>query len=241
MRRRNLVRAAGIGGVVASGAYVVGDVLMLGRKPEPDRHPALAEIEGLDRTALWMVSSSTNRLAAGALAGHYATPLHLGAVWHLYQGLAPAGPRRALPPVLILASAWTWASFIHGSYFHSGEVYKDLEAVPEEDTATRERLLATAKSFERAMLLAYAPLGLAFVTASVFIIDAVTRGETAYPRWSGPLVAPLLPIAVATALTASHILPGRARHAFQGAGISLGNLISLAASTMLLWRDPKTT
>ncbi|ODU05165.1 MAG: hypothetical protein ABS81_08345 [Pseudonocardia sp. SCN 72-86] len=236
MSRKNLVRGAGLAGVVASAAYAIGDVLLLGRRVEPQRHPALVEVTGVDRGVLSMVPSSTHRLMAGALAGVYATPLYLAAVWHLYQGLAPAGPRRALPPTLALAGAWTWASFIHGSFFHTGQAYKDLEALAD-DPRAREQLLATAKAFERATLSAYAPLGLAFVVASGLIVDAVRRGETAYPRWSGPLVAPLAPIAAATALTAGHVLPGRARHGLQGAGISLGNLVSLAASTVLLWRN----
>jgi len=235
MERQNLVRLAGVAGALASVAYAVGDVLLLGRKPEPERHPAVAELHRANRPVLWMVPSSTNRLTAGAFAGIYASPLHLAAVWHVHQGLAPAGPRRALPPTLIMAGAWTWASFIHGSYLHTGQVYKDLEELAD-DPRTHERLQTTAAAFERATAMAYAPFGLAVVAASWMIIDAVRRGETAYPRWSGPLVAPLAPIAVATALTATNVLPGRARHALQGAGISLGTLVSATASTVLLWR-----
>ncbi|TCK26214.1 DUF6796 family protein [Pseudonocardia endophytica] len=239
MRRKNLVRAAGLAGVLASAAYVVGDVLLLGRKVEPAAHPALVAIDGVDEPVLSMVPSSTARLTAGALAGVYATPLYLAAVWHLHEGLAPAGPRRALPPALILAGAWTWASFVHGSFFHTGQSYKDLEELAD-DARARERLLATATAFERATISAYVPFGAAVVVASALIVDAVRRGDTAYPRWSGPIVAPLAPIAAATALTASHVLPGPARHALQGAGISLGNLVSLGASTVLLWRDRRS-
>lgn len=230
------MRGAGLAGVVASVAYAVGDVLLLGRKVEPERHPALTGIEGVDKPVLSMVPSSTGRLTAGALAGVYATPLYLASVWHLHEGLAPAGPRKALPPTLVLAAAWTWASFIHGSFFHTGQAYKDLEELAE-DPRARERLLSTAKAFERATGSAYAPLGVAFLAASVLIGRAVASGETAYPRWSAALVAPALPIAAATALTATHVLPGPARHALQGAGISLGNLVSLGASTILLWRN----
>jgi hypothetical protein len=236
VQRRYLVRLAGIAGAVASATYAAGDVLLLGGRAEPQRHPAVAGLHRADRPVLWMVPSSTRRLTAGALAGVYASPLHLAAVWHMYQGLAPAGPRRALPPTLIMAGAWTWASFIHGSYLHTGQVYKDVEELAD-DPRARERLLATAASFERATGAAYAPFGLAVAVASGMIIAAVRRGETAYPRWSAPLVAPLAPVAVATALTATNVLPGRARHALQGAGISIGTLVSSAASTALLWRN----
>lgn len=231
-----MVRAAGFAGALASVAYAAGDVLLLGRKAEPDRHPAVADLDRPHRPVLSMVPSSTNRLTAGALAGIYASPLHLAAVWHVHQGHAPAGPHRALPPSLIMAGAWTYASFIHGSYLYTGQTYKDLEELAD-DPRARERLLATAKAYERATGAAYAPFLAAVVVASGLIIDTVRRGQTAYPRWAGPLVAPLVPIAAATALTATHVLPGPARHALQGAGISLGTLISASASTALLWRN----
>lgn len=75
------------------------------------------------------------------------------------------------------------------------------------------------------------------LAASAYIVAAVRSGETAYPRWSAPIVAPLPPIVAATALTAGHVLPGPARHTLQGAGISLGHLISFGTSTVLLWRN----
>jgi hypothetical protein len=236
VERRILVRLAGIAGALASAAYVVGDVLLLGREVDPDRHPAVADLHRAQTPVLSMVPSSTNRLTAGALVGVYASPLHLAAVWHVYQGLAPAGPRRALPPTLIMAGAWTWASFIHGTYLYTGQTYKDIEQLAD-DPHARERLVATAKAYERVTGASYAPFGIAVVMASGLIIDAVRRGETAYPRWSGPLVAPAIPIVAAVALTATRVLPGRARHALQGAGFSIGTLISAGASTVLLWRN----
>ncbi|MGI5126904.1 DUF6796 family protein [Pseudonocardia sp. CA-107938] len=236
MERHHLVRLAGIAGALASAVYAVGDVLLLGREAEPERHPAVADLHRAQTPALQLVPSSTGRLAAGALLGVYASPLHLAAVWHVYQGLAPAGPRRALPPALILAGAWTWASFIHGTYLYTGRTYKDIEALAD-DPRAREQLVATAQTYERVTGAGYAPFGLAVVAASALIVDAVRRGETAYPRWSGPLVAPAVPIVAAVALTATRVLPGRARHALQGAGFSLGTLASIGASTVLLWRN----
>lgn len=235
-RQHRLVRWAGVAGIAASVSYAIGDVLLLGQEVRPERHPRIRDLPGVDRGVLSMVPSSTARLTAGAMAGVYATPLYLAAVWHLYHGLAPAGRRTALPPTLILAGAWTWASFIHGSFFHTGETYKALETVAD-DPQAREVLVAQGKSFQRATGIAYAPLGAAFLAASGLIIAAIRSGRTAYPRWSAPLVAPALPIVAATAATATHVLPGRARHTLQGAGISLGNLISFTASTILLWRD----
>jgi hypothetical protein len=129
-----------------------------------------------------------------------------------------------------------WTSFTHGSFFHIGRIYQDVDALGE-DPRARERLLATAKAFQQATVRAYVPLGIATIAASGLIIDAIRQGNTAYPRWSGPLVAPLAPIVAATALTATNILPGRARYALQGAGVNLGSIISFGVSTVLLWRN----
>ncbi len=235
MSRRRLVRWTGLAGVAASIAYTVGDVLLLGKPVRPQEHPALRDL-GADKSTLSMVPSSTGRLTAGALSGVYATPLYLAATWHVYQGLSPAGRSRALPPALILASSWTWASFIHGSFFHVGESYKSLEQLADDPRAV-DLLHRQGTAFERSTLLAYAPLAAASLAASVLIVRVVRSGETAYPVWSAPVVAPIVPIVVATAATASHVLPGRAKHALQGAGISLGHLIAFGASTALLWRN----
>ena len=237
VKRRRLVRGAGLAGVVASVAYGVGDVLMLGKPVRPDEHPVARDL-GADNSALAMIAASTTRLTAGSSAGVYATPLYLAAIWHLYQGLLPAGRARALPPALILSGSWTWASFIHGSFFHFGESWKSLEQLAD-DPKAREILHRQTKAFERSTLLAYAPLITAELVASALIIRAVASGKTAYPRWSGPLLAPVLPIVAAMGLTATHILPGPARHALQGAGLSLGHLVNFGLSTALLWRNRK--
>ncbi|WP_232664571.1 DUF6796 family protein [Pseudonocardia sp. TRM90224] len=235
VRRNRLVRWAGLAGVAASLSYIAGDVLLFGAKAEPDEHPELKDVPGAGREALWMVPSSTNRLVAGAMAGVLPTPLYLAAVWHLYTGLEPAGRRRALPPALVMAAGWTWASFIHGSYAYAGEAWKALEDSAPSDPAVRARLIAQARTAARITGLSYVPFAATTLAASTMIVAAVRTGETAYPRWAAPLVAPAVPIGAAVALTASHVLPGAAGHRFQGSGISIGHLVSFAASTALLW------
>lgn len=241
MKQRTVVRATGIAGIAAAAAYAVSDVLLLGRRADPEQHPALRGLEQIDKPLmplLSMVPAPTRRLAAGALLGVYATPLYLAAAWHIHYGLAPAGPRRTLPPALLLAGGLALTSFAHGSFFHIGRAYQDLEVL-DSNPAVRQRLLATAKVFEQVTVSAYIPLGAATAAASALILDTIRRGDTAYPRWSAPIIAPLIPIAAATALTATRILPGRARYALHGAGVNLGTLVGLTTSTILLWRNHK--
>ncbi|WP_345496682.1 DUF6796 family protein [Nocardia callitridis] len=239
IRRRSvdhtaLVRWAGGAGIAGSLLYALGDALLLGSKIEPDKHPILHEPDVKPEIGS-MLPASTTRLTAGAMCGVFGAPLYLAAAWHLYEGLAPAGKARALPPALLLAGAWTTPAFIHGTFFHWGEAYKIAEELAPTSEEAKQRLLRQANDFGRAIAIAYWPFGIATVAASALTIAAVATGRTAYPRWAGPLVAPALPIAAASVVSGQHHLPGPAKHLMQGAGISLGHLISYGASTALLW------
>nr|WP_024801951.1 DUF6796 family protein [Nocardia sp. BMG51109] len=214
--------------------YATGDVLLLGSKVEPDRHPILSE-PGVKPEIGSMLPASTTRSTVGAMCGVFGSPLYLAAAWHLYQGLAPAGRARAVPPALILAAAWTTPAFIHGTFFHWGEAYRAAEELAPVSEEAKRRLLRQADDFGRAIAIAYWPFGIATVAASALAIAAVATGRTAYPRWAGPVVTPALPIAVASAVTGNRLVPGRYKHSLQGAGISLGHLISYGVSTALLW------
>lgn len=207
---------------------------MLGSRIEPERH-ALLQRPDVDDWAGSALGASTGRLTAGALAGVYATPLHLAAIWHLYQGLEPAGRRRALPPALLLAGAWTMASFLHGMFLPHGESYRGAAELDETSELGRDLLLRQGRGHRRAIAMTVVPFGIAETVASAMIMKLVAEGGTAYPRWAAPLVAPAVPVVAATAIVASGVVPGRSRQLLRGAGISLGHLVSWSASTALLW------
>jgi hypothetical protein len=57
------------------------------------------------------------------------------------------------------------------------------------------------------------------------MLDTIRRGDTAYPRWPAPLIAPLIPITAATALTATNVLPGRACYALLNRPGESGDLL----------------
>ena len=233
-QRRKLVRWAGLAGVAGSALYALGDALLLGSKIEPDKHPILQE-PGVKPEVGSMLPASTGRLTTGAMCGVFGAPLYLAAAWHLYEGLAPAGRNRALPPALLLAGAWATPAFIHGTFFHWAEAYKAAEELAPDSAQAKQRLLRQADDFGRAIAIAYWPFGIATVAASALVVSAVSTGRTAYPRWAGPLVAPALPIVAASVVTGKRLPPGRAGHLLQGAGISVGHLISYGVSTAVLW------
>ena len=72
--------------------------------------------------------------------------------------------------------------------------------------------------------------------ASLLASFRIARGETVYPRGAAAVVPPLLPAAGLTALTASHVIRHPVARSFQGAGLSLGNLVSFLGAAALARR-----
>jgi hypothetical protein len=56
MKRRTAVRATGIAGIAAAAAYAVSDVLLLGRRADPEQPPALRGLEQVDKPLMPLLS-----------------------------------------------------------------------------------------------------------------------------------------------------------------------------------------
>ena len=113
------LRWSGIAGIVGSVGYLIGDVLLLGNSANPAQFPHLATYVDnrlIQRGAVFL-ASSTERLAAGGLAGVFSTPLYLAGIWHIFEASKPGGTRWSLPPFLLLVTAFSIAPFVHGSFF----------------------------------------------------------------------------------------------------------------------------
>ena len=118
------LRWSGIAGIVATVAFTVGDALLLGNSATAAQFPHLSQHADneLVRRSVMFLASSPGRLAAGALAGVFATPLYLAGLWHIFLASRPGGPRWALPPFVLLGAGICIASFVHGSFFYLGEI-----------------------------------------------------------------------------------------------------------------------
>ncbi|MFE6665573.1 DUF6796 family protein [Streptomyces sp. NPDC057697] len=222
------VRLAGIAGIVASVAWLAGDILLLG-KPEvaAAQHSVLSGYDGMTGASLAaMLPASTARLAWGALLGVLTGPLYLLACWHLYQGLRPAGRLLARPPFLLLISGFAIAPFVHGSFFYWGQAVKAVDA-----SGSRSAALADLPGdMADVLFIAYGALMVCWVLGSVWMAVCVLRGGATLPRWAwfvNPLVC--LPVGGLVAMAA----PGTA---LQGAQLSIGNLLLFTLSTVVLWK-----
>lgn len=230
------VRLAGIAGVLASIAWLIGDILLLGKPvASPDDHPLLAGYDGMAGVSLAaMLSASTTRLAWGALLGVLTGPLYLVACWHLHQGLQPARRLLSLPPFLLLAAGFALAPFAHGSFFCWGQAAKVIDA----SGARSAALNALPGDLAGVLFLPYAVLLACWVLGSVWMAVCVLRSTTAFPRWMCA-VNPLICIPVGALVTT--LVPGSVGTAIQGAQLSIGNLLFFSLSTITLWNTRLST
>ncbi|WP_435277794.1 DUF6796 family protein [Rhodococcus yananensis] len=220
-------RRSAAAGAVASACFTVGDLLLLGRRGRPAEHQLLREETDLHDAAETFLGSSTTRMRAGGLWGVLSSPLHIASAWQLYDALRPTGTARAARIAGTYAGAWAMASYIHGAFYPWGAAFHTAEAA-DPGTPQRAAALGQAAEIERSVEIPYAVFGAALAGVSVEVSMLAALGRTRYPRWSAPLVTPLLPVAVT--LAATKLLPTRHRERWEGAGISLGVLASNIAA-----------
>jgi hypothetical protein len=228
------LRWSGIAGIAGSVGYLIGDVLLLGNSATPAQFPHLAtyvDNRVIQRGTMFL-ASSTERLAAGGLAGVFSTPLYLAGAWHIFEASKPGGTRWSLPPFLLLVTAFSIAPFVHGSFFYLAEILKTVDHV---DPSAQPVIVALAM---RAMVWLFVAYGVLAVLASVgfiWLTVAIARGKTLYPRWvalANPLVCLLAGVLI------ERVLPQPFKLLLAGAGLSVGMLVFFALSTAVLWSSP---
>lgn len=135
---QRILRLTGIAGIVAALCWTLGDALLLGAKATADDYPILLKYAGSGGFASQVVQSgvqffgsSPERLAAGALIPVLTTPLYLASVWHIYLALRPAGKWPSVGPLLLLGAGYSFAPFVHGSFYYIAELVKLLPVVDE--------------------------------------------------------------------------------------------------------------
>ncbi|MFH8405464.1 DUF6796 family protein [Streptomyces sp. NPDC018019] len=228
------LRLAGLAGIAASVAWLIGDILLLGKPMgSPDQYPILNAYDGMARDSLAaMLPASTTRLAWGALLGVLTGPLYLVACRHFRQALRPQPRRVSLPPYLLLTAGYALAPFAHGSFFYWGQAAKAVH----ESGARSDVLTALPGDLATVLFIAYAVLLALWVVGSVWLAVLVLRGGTALPRWMC-IANPLVCTVIGTLVT--KLWPGAIGTALQGASLSAANLLLFTLTTVAFWK--KTT
>ena len=239
MDRRTLawLRWSGIAGIAGSIGYLIGDVLLLGNSATPAQFPHLAMFADnrlIQRGAMFL-ASSTERLAAGGLAGVFSTPLYLAGIWHIFEASKPGGARWSLPPFLLLVTAFSIAPFVHGSFFYVAEILKTVGQV---DPSAQPVLVALATRATLWLFVAYGVLAVPALIGFAWLTVAIARGKTLYPRWVA-LANPLVCMAAGSLI--DRMLPQPLKPLLAGAGLSVGMLGFFVLSTAVLWNPPPWT
>ena len=228
------LRWSGIAGIAGSAGYLIGDVLLLGNSASPVQYPHLATYVDnrlIQRGAVFL-ASSTERLAAGGLAGVFSTPLYLAGIWHIFEASKPGGTRWSLPPFLLLVTAFSIAPFVHGSFFYVAEILKTVGQV---DASAQPVLVTLATRATVGLFIAYGVFAVLASVGFAWLTVAIARGKTMYPRWvalANPLVCMLAGVLI------DRVLPQPFKLLLAGAGLSLGLLVFFVLSTAVLWRSP---
>ena len=239
MDRRTLawLRWSGVAGIAGSVGYLIGDVLLLGNGATPAQFPHLATYVDnrlIQRSAMFL-ASSTERLAAGGLAGVFSTPLYLAGIWHIFEASRPGGTRWSLPPFMLLVTAFSIAPFVHGSFFYVAEILKTVGHV---DPSAQPVLVALATRATLWLFVAYGVFAVAASVGFTWLTVAIARSKTLYPRWVA-LVNPL--VCMLAGLLIDRVLPQPFKLLLAGAGLSLGLLAFFTLSTAVLWNSPLST
>ncbi len=178
---RTLLRAAGVLAVIGGIANGVGDYMLQGG-PAPG--PGV-------NTYAQLADAPYDPVFLGSIIGNAAIPLWLLGFWPVYVALSPAGRKLALPPVLLLAYAFSIFPGYHGSYALYAAGFQAQAAAPVELAATLNTMVERMEAYHSASMYLigpFVPLG------SAWFMAVVLFRKTLYARWMAvvvPIVAPI--------------------------------------------------
>jgi hypothetical protein len=181
MNKTTLLKFSALSGIVGGMTWTIGDILLVGFKPNLTDYPVIAN-SGLiyDKTlAVLMLEGSTNRLAAGALIAAFTVPFMFFALYHLYQLIKPAGQKYSALCTFILFVAISWSPLAHAAFFFVGETFKTAMLADEKDVET---ILVLGKTLTNFLYVTWIPAVSMTALGWLLVSIAVLRGKTNFPR-----------------------------------------------------------
>ena len=223
------LKTAGLLALLGALLYVIGDVLLLASKANPDEYPKLKPFAKLLSDSEKMVVLSPNRMMWGALIGVFSTPLVLLGFWQVYQGLSGANAWAGLATVGLFGTASVIGAFVHGSFFYMGEYVHALNNVKDDSQDVIAKMIERHK---KVLIITYAPLLIFIVIASVLFSILVASGKTEFPLW----MAAINPVTMTIVwMLGKRILPQFVRDWTEGAGFNIAYFAFFACTTITLW------
>ena len=216
-RTLGLLRLAGIVGVITAIVLSLSDISLL-----------YSPAGGYESDAM-LLTIPKWRLLLGHYLGVLMMPFFLIAIWHLYEGIRPAGAWLSIPVAALLGYVASAGGAFHGSVAGLALILQARVGTSPETQAVLTRLLADAHLFVAPL---QAVVFLAGFTGSLWLGTAILSGRTAYPRWF-VLANPVLVHAVSFA--SYSLTPNPVSTLLLPATGSLSLLILFGFSTALLW------
>jgi len=225
-----LIRASGLAAILGTLLYAASDVLLVGVAANLVDYPNLQPHVRLLGTMVKMVAVPEWRLVWGALLGIFAAPLTVAGFWQMHRGLARAGLKWSLPPMLLFCWAQIVSPFLHGSHIYLGEYVQALNRLSPD---CQPALLGMIERQHRLLGVTLLCMVSCVVIASAWYSVLVVSGRSAFPRW----LAAFTPITVfLTWSVLRKVLPAAVAVALSGAGINIGFLVFFSLNTWALWR-----
>jgi hypothetical protein len=223
------LRIMGLLALIGAFLYAVGDVLLLAGKASIHSYPKLQPFAKLLSGSETMVALPTGRLIWGALLGVFSTPLMFAGYWQVYQGLNGASELWTLITIILFAIASIIGTFVHGTFYYLGEYVHALNDVGYDSQGIVAGMLSRHRNV---LIVAYAPVLLFILLASILFSVLVASGRTLFPVW----MAAINPVTMTILwLLLKRILPQFVRDHTEGAGFNIAFLAFFACTTATLW------
>ncbi len=187
-------------GIIASVCWIIGDLLIVGFTPQPDKYPLLSKTYASQidvEMATLMLAGSTKRLMWGALIAVFSVPLYL------YSTVAFAHivkPKFRTPVLILLFVGFAYAPLGHASFFYVGEIYK---AILNTDVSAHSQLLQTADGFIQMQKINWASSLIATCLGWLLFGVFVAMGKTTLKKrnfWLNPITFIILIVVVTQVL-----------------------------------------
>ena len=220
-------------GVLAALCWTVGDMLLVGFVPQPERHPQLAvlagRMEGDVQMAALMLDAAPARLLWGVLPATFSAPFYLAAAFGVYRLLRPG--RAAVLCFALLFFSYALAPLAHAGFYYLGMSAKTLlHAAPADHALLLEQFAAFYKVLAVHWWASVGSMAAAFL----ILLVQTARGRTLLPRraaWFNPL-----PLGVLIAFSCRLFPESALAAAVGGATFNLAQLVFFLSAWCCLQR-----
>jgi hypothetical protein len=232
MRKETGIKLSAVSGIVCGVTWTIGDMLLVGFKPDTAAYPAIMQSPVIrnKELAVIMMDGSTGRLAAGALISIFTIPFMFFALYHVWRMIQSGGRKLAALSIAALFIAFTWSPLAHASYFYVGETCK---AAIRMDAANSAPVFELAATFTGILYITWFPAIILTAIGWLLVSLMILRGKTAFPRFFGLCTPLLLSVFLMLIYT---IVPNLIPSLLSGAVFNLAAIVFYTLTTVFCFR-----